>query len=160
MKKLQGLLIIVLMKLIMLNKSFQYVGNTLYIGNYIGFRDYNNQKTFMDIDLQYLFLYPFPNEISFYLCCPHFVSYIMLIVISLTRCCRKDQPNEGSNKKKTSGLKLIIIILYSAFCLGIFIYSIYSFHFIYYKSNFVYINKVDADEFLEDLMKEVKDVHA
>ena len=51
MKKLQGLLIIVLMKLIMLNKSFQYVGNNLYIGNYIGFRDYNNQKTFMDIDL-------------------------------------------------------------------------------------------------------------
>ena len=82
------------------DKSFQYVGNNLYIGNYIGFRDYNNKKTFMDIDLYYLFLYPFPNEISFYLCCPHVVSYIMLIVISLTRCCHKDQPNEGSNKKK------------------------------------------------------------
>ena len=111
----------------------------------------------MDIDLHYLFLYPFPNKISFGFCCPYLVIYLILIFLSLARCCPKN--NQGSDNRKILVLILIIIILYSAFFLGTFIYSIYSLHIIYNKSNLGDINKVDADEFLEDLMIEVKGQH-
>ena len=141
------------------DKSFENVGNNLYIGNYIGFRDFNNMKTFMDINLYYLFLNPFPHYIYLIFCMAYLIINIGITFNSLKGCCRKDEPNEGAIRRQDRICILIYVILYLAFFIGIFIYSIYSFNIIYNKNNFGDINKVDADEFLEDLMNEVKGQH-
>ena len=140
-----------------IDKSFKNVTENLYVGNYIGFKDYNSMNKFMDIDLHYLYLSPFPNVVSMIFCYFSIITLLVLNIISLCRCCHEDRPNEYFNKCRTLLKKLCIIIPYLIIFIGYFIYVIYSFCFIFIKSNLEDITKVNADEFIEDLMSEVKE---
>ena len=114
---------------------------------------------FMDIDLHYLYFSPFPNYTSMVFCYFCIIFLIILIIFSLCRCSHKDRPNEYYNKCRTLRQKLCIIIPYLAIFIGYFIYIIYIFCFIYIKSKFDGIAQVNADEFIEDLINEVKEQH-
>ena len=142
-----------------LDKSLKNVSENLYIGNYLGFSDYNSMSTFMDINLHYLYFSRFPNYVSMVFCYICIIFLIILIICSLCRFFHEDKPNEGYNKCRNLIKKLCIIIPYLIFFIGYFIYIIYSYCFIYINSNFDDIAKVNADEFLEDLMTEVKERH-
>ena len=145
--------------LINIDKSFKNVTENLYVGNYIGFKDYNSMNKFINIDLRYLYFSPFPNLTSMIFCYFCIIFLVILIIFSLCRFFHKDRPNEYYNKCRTLRQKLCIIIPYLQIFIGYFIYIIYSFCFIYIKSKFEEIMQVNADEFLEDLITEVKEQH-
>ena len=142
-----------------IDKSFKHVYENLYVGNYIGFNDYSSMNKFMNINLHYLYLNSFPNLASEFFCT--FCSFILFVLIlcSIKRCCHKDKPNEGFNRCKTLAMKLCIIIPYLIFFISYFIYIIYHFCILYNKNKLNDLTKVEADIFLEDLIKEIKGQH-
>ena len=94
-----------------IDKSFKKVYNNLYIGNYIGYKNYNNMTKYMSIDLHYLYLNPFPHSYSILFYVIGIVFLLILILCSLIRYYHKDKPNEGSNKCATLAMKLYILFI-------------------------------------------------
>ena len=58
-----------------IDRSFKKIYNNIYVGNYIGFKDYSNMNNFNNTDLYESYFTAFPNGAA-YFCC-----YIYLIVI-------------------------------------------------------------------------------
>ena len=142
-----------------IDKSFKNVFENLYVGNYIGFKDYNSMNNFMKIDLRYLYLNPFPNDASLIFDYIGIPFLFVLIICSLIRFCHKDKPNEGYNKCATLAMKLCIIIPYLIFFIGFFVYIIYHFCAIYNRNKFNDLKNIIADEYLEVIIAEVKNQH-
>ena len=55
--------------------------------------------------------------------------------------------------------KLVVIIIYLATFIGYFVYFIYIYNKLYNKSKLGYITKIKADEFIDDLLSEIKERH-
>ena len=58
-----------------IDRSFKKIYKNIYVGNYIGFKDYSNMNNFNNTDLYESYFTVFPNDAA-YFCC-----YICLIVI-------------------------------------------------------------------------------
>ena len=58
-----------------IDRSFKKIYKNIYVGNYIGFKDYSNMNNFNNTDLYESYFTVFPNDAA-YFCC-----YIYLIVI-------------------------------------------------------------------------------
>ena len=77
------------------------------------------------------------------------------IYISIKRFCHEDVPNEGYNRKATITAKVKIIIIYSI--IYIFDFVVITLKFSIYNKERIDLTKIEADEFIEDFLEEVKD---
>ena len=77
----------------------------------------------------------------------------------LIRFCHKDVPNEGFDPCCILIVKLIIIIPYLAIFIGYFVYILYKYISLYKKRNPENLLKIQADEFLKDLLSDIHDRH-
>ena len=143
-----------------LDKSYKNIFQNLYVGNYIGFNDYSNMNKYMDIDLYYLYFHSFPNDTAYVFCIVCMIPIFITIIIALVLSCGKDNPFENNYINCCDIVHiLIIIIIYSAIFIGYFVYFIHIYDKLYNKSNLGYITKIKADEFIDDLLSEIKERH-
>ena len=140
-----------------IDKSYRNITNNLYVGNYIGFKDYNHMNSFNKMDLYESYFTVFPNLAADVFCYFSIIVFIILIIYSITRFCHKDIPNEGFDPCCVLTAKLFIIIPYLIVFIGYFSYIIYEFLNIYKKRDPEDLIKVRADSFLEDLLQEIND---
>ena len=141
-----------------IDKSFKNVFKNLYVGNYIGFKDYSSMDKFMNIDLYYLYFHSFPDD-GVIICCYFLLLPIFIItILPLIICCRRD-PDDNCCCCNLIMYNIIITIIYLPIFIGFFIYIIDSYCEIYNKSNLGYITQIKADEFITDLIAEVKEKH-
>ena len=143
-----------------LDKSYKNIFQNLYVGNYIGFNDYSNMNKYMDIDLYYLYFHHFPNDTAYIFCiiCLMLIIAIIFIVV-LKLSCRIDNPFEQKDDCCDKVQKLVVIISYLATFIGFFVYFVYIYDKLYNKSKLGYITKIKADEFINDLLSEIKERH-
>ena len=138
-----------------IDKSFNYVSNNLYVGNYIGFKDHSHLSNFVSTHKN---LYTdFPDigaYIASYFC---MAVLIALIIYSLIRFFHEDKPNEGFNPQATLRAKLLIIVPYLLIFTGYFTHATIVLSEIQNK----FLNKVKnikADPFIETLFDEIIDI--
>ena len=144
-----------------IDKSFRHISNDLYVGTFIGFKDYNEidkfNNKFNNINLTRIYFQEFPdltitiaNMVSVFF-------LIILIYISYKRFFHEDIPNEKYDRKATLTSKFVIIFLYSLIFIFNLVYISYKFSKIY-NSERNNLTKIDADKFIKDFLKEVKDM--
>jgi len=138
-----------------IDKSFRLIYKNLYIGNYIGFKDYLTLKKYENYDLHNVFFKFFPHKLMAIFGIIFLIVLFGIMIFSITRCFHKDTPNEGYNKEKTKTAKCWIICLYSLIYIISFIYTTIEFSYIYNKDRLC-LTKIDADKFIENFLKEVK----
>ena len=141
-----------------IDKSFKNVFKNLYVGNYIGFKDYSSMNKFMNIDLYYLYFHSFPDGIVNACCCIFLFPIFVITILPLIICCRSD-PDDNCCCCNLIMYNIIITIIYLPISIGFFIYIIDSYREIYNKSNLGYITQIKADEFITDLLAKVKIKH-
>ena len=139
-----------------IDKSFRHIYDSIYVGNYYGFKDYSTMIKFNKTNLYYIYMVEFPDDNTLIIGCLSLVFLFGLIIFSCKRFCHDDVPNEGFDPNKTLCAKIIIIFIYSCFFLTHLIYTSYKFAEIY-NSERNSLTKIKADDFIEDFLKEVKD---
>ena len=93
------------------DKSFKNVFENLYVGNYIGFKDYSSMNKFMNIDLYYLYFHSFPDD-GVIICCYFLLLPIFIItILPLIICCRSD-PDDNCCCCNLIMYNIIITIIY------------------------------------------------
>ena len=141
-----------------IDKTFRNISNNVSAGNYLGFKDVDSMNKFSNKDLYNIYnayINRYPNVCSFVFTIILFVAFIILIIFSLTRFCHKDVANEGFDGASVLCGKLAIIIPYSAFFIGFFIYFTYKYSQLYKRNGHSELINIKADPFLEDLLKEI-----
>ena len=138
-----------------IDKTYKLISNNLYVGNYLGFKDYSTLEKFNSLDLYNLYFTDFPDKIAEIFGFILIFLYILLIAQSVQRFLHKDVPNEPYNRKATLKAKLYIIIVYSIFWIGYFIYTVYKYDNIFNKLRHDELLEIKADPFFEDLLKEI-----
>ena len=138
-----------------IDKSYKKIYNNLYVGNYIGFKDYTSMHDFNKMDLYESYFTVFPNYTSYVICFFGLIAMFGLTIFSLCRFCHEDKPNEGFNPRSVYTAKAIIIFIYLAFFTGFYIYCIYEYFNIYKNRNPEDLLNIRADYFIEDLLKEI-----
>ena len=138
-----------------IDKSYKKIYNNLYVGNYIGFKDYTSMHDFNKIDLYESYFTVFPNYTVFVFCFFGLIAMVGLTIFSLCRFCHEDKPNEGFNPRCVYIVKAIIIFIYLAFFTGFYIYCIYEYFNIYKNRNPEDLLNIRADYFIEDLLIEI-----
>ena len=142
-----------------IDKTYKNIFNNLYVGNYLGFADIYNLKDYNNADLYDFYFTVFPNKASYILCYFCIIALIIMIIYSIIRFCHKDVPNEGFDPCCVLTVKLIIIIPYLAIFIGYFVYILYKYISLYKKRNPENLLKIQADEFLKDLLSDIHDRH-
>ena len=132
-----------------IDKSFKNIANNLYVGNYIGFIDFNNM-TYFNV---------FHEFDAYVLCYCSVLLLFGLIIYSIKRFCHKDRPNERFNRCFVLCDKLFIIISYLIIFIGFFAYILYEYYKIYKYNNPEDLKLVRADQFIEYLLIEIYDRH-
>ena len=138
-----------------IDKSFKKIYDNLYVGNYIGFKNYTSMNNFNNIDLYKSYFTIFPNLTSNIFCYICLVALFFLSIFSLCRFCHKDTPNEGSNYCCVCCVKIFIIIIYLTIFIGFFLYFIFEYINIYKKRNPENLINIRAHDFLENLLDEI-----
>ena len=138
-----------------IDKSYRNISNEISVGYYLGFKDYSNLEKFNNLDLYNLYFTDFPDKIAEIFGFILIFLYILLIAQSVQRFLHKDVPNEPYNRKATLKAKLYIIIVYSIFWIGYFIYTVYEYDYIFNKLRHDELLDIKADPFFEDLLKEI-----
>ena len=138
-----------------IDKSYKYISDDLYVGNYIGFKDYSHMNDFNDMNLYKSYFNIFPNLASYVFCYFSIIFLVILIICSIVRFCHKDVPNEGFDSSAVSCAKILIILPYSIIFIGYYIYIIYEFIKIYTKRNPENLIKIKTVAFIEDLLDEI-----
>jgi len=77
-----------------IDKSYKKIFDNLYVGNYIGFKDYTNMNKFNNMDLYESYFTVFPNAISYIFCYFSLVAMFGLTIFSVCRIFVEDIPNE------------------------------------------------------------------
>ena len=142
-----------------IDRSFKNIANNLYVGNYIGFIDFNNMTFFHKFDLYESYFTVFPNLAADVLCYFSIVALIGLIIYSIIRFCHEDIPNEGFDPSCVLCVKFAIIIPYLTIFIGYFTYLLYEYYNIYKHNNPEDLKLVIAEEFIEYLLIEIYDRH-
>ena len=140
-----------------IDKTLRRISKNILAGCYLGFKDYNSMTKFFNMDLYNLYSFEFANTATFIFCIFSIVACSFLIIFSIRRFFHKDVPNEGFNKAAVLKAKLCIIIPYSAFYIGFFIYITLKYTEIYKRKGYSELIKIKADPFLEDVLKETYD---
>ena len=143
-----------------IDKSYKKIYNNLYVGNYIGFKDYTSMHDFNKMDLYESYFTVFPNYTSYVICFFGLIAMVGLTIISLCRFCHEDKPNEGFDYCAVCWLKAIIIFIYTSIFTGYFIYCLYEKNNIYKKRNPEDLLNIRADYFIEDLLNEIYNRHS
>ena len=138
-----------------IDKTFRKISGKINAGYYLGFQDVDSMNKFSNKDFYNLYFDRYPNVCSFAFTIILFVAFFILIIFSLTRFCHKDVANEESNASGVICGKLLIIIPYSAFYIGFFIYITYKYTDIYKRKRYGELKDIKADPFLEDFLKEI-----
>ena len=138
-----------------IDKTFRNISEKINAGYYLGFQDVDAMNKFSNKDFYNLYLERYPNVCSFVFSIILFVAFFILIIFSLKRFCHKDVANEESDGSSVTCGKLMIIIPYSAFYIGFFIYFTYKYSDIYKRKRVGELINIKADPFLEDFLKEV-----
>ena len=142
-----------------IDKSFKKISDNLYVGNYIGFKDYTNMNNFNNMDLYESYFTVFPNLTADVFCYFSLIAMIGLSIFSFCRFCHKDKPNEGFDYCCVCTVKIIIISIYLTFFIGYFSYSIYEYYNIYKNRNPENLINIRADYFIENLLDEIYNRH-
>ena len=142
-----------------IDKSFKKISDNLYVGNYIGFKDYTNMNNFNNMDLYESYFTVFPNLTADVFCYFSLIAMIGLSIFSFCRFCHKDKPNEGFDYCCVCAVKIIIISIYLTFFIGYFSYSIYEYYNIYKNRNPENLINIRADYFIENLLDEIYNRH-
>ena len=95
-----------------IDKSFNYVSNKLYVGNYIGFKDSSHMKLYNSVFSNRSLFIKFPGLSAFYFSFLSISFLLILIICSLARYLHEDKLGEGFVPKATLKLKLFVIIPY------------------------------------------------
>ena len=139
-----------------IDQSFKNISDNLYVGNYIGFKDFSNLDKYDKAELYDTYFIVFPNEAAFIFCIINILLFGFLIIFSIIRFCHKDIENEGFDERATLLAKLRIIIPYIVFFIGYLTYFIYEYINIYQKRNPEALTDIEADPFIEDFLAEIK----
>ena len=133
-----------------IDKSYKKIFDNLYVGNYIGFKDYTNMNKFNNMDLYESYFTVFPNAISYIFCYFSLVAMFGLTIFSVCRIFVEDIPNER---------KIIIICIYMTFFISYFIYCLYEYFNIYKNRNPENLMNIRADFFIENLLNDIYKRH-
>ena len=142
-----------------IDKSFKKISDNLYVGNYIGFKDYTNMNNFNNMDLYESYFTVFPNLTADVFCYFSLIGMICLSIFSICRFCHEDRPNEDFNYCCVCTVKIVIIIIYLIFFTGYFSYCLYEYFNIYKNRNPEDLINIKADYFLENLLDEIYHRH-
>ncbi len=129
------------------------------MGNYIGFKDYTSMYDYNKMDLYEPYFTVFPNKRAYIFSYFGLVAIVGLIIFSLCRFRHKDKPDEGFNNYSLYCSIIINMIIYFAFFIGYFIYSLYEYFNIYKNRNPEDLIKIRVDYFIENLLKEIYNRH-
>ena len=143
----------------LIDKSFKKISDNLYVGNYIGFKDYTNMNNFNNMDLYESYFTVFPNLTADVFCYFSLIGMICLSIFSICRFCHEDRPNEDFNYCCVCTVKIVIIIIYLIFFTGYFSYCLYEYFNIYKDRNPKDLLNIEADYFLENLLDEIYNRH-
>ena len=141
-----------------IDTTFRNISDKVRAGYYLGFQDVDSMNKFSNRDLYNtynLYIERYPNVCSFVFTIILFVAFLILIIFSLTRFCHKDVENEGYDRGSVLCGKLIIIIPYSAFFIGFFIYFVCKYNELYIRKGYKELINIKADPFIEDFLKEI-----
>lgn len=132
---------------------YKNIYKDLYIRNYIGFSNNEQMNKFMSIDFKKLYKTLFPNIASIALGYVSIVFHLIAIIFSLTRIFYEDYKNQHTNEFLTNCIRALIIIYYSLFFLGYFIYILVK--YIEFKNNEIYsfLKEIKSENFIEDYIR-------
>ena len=136
-----------------IDKTYKLISNNLYIGNYLGFKDYNNMKNFSDFDLYDTYMRVLPNKIVLIFCYIISALFTIFIIFYIVKAFRF----KVVNNKAIPQYKAILTYLVST--LGLFIYILYEYINIYKTKRALDYTKIEADPFLKDLLLEIQGRH-
>ena len=138
-----------------IDKTFRNISNKINAGYYLGFKDIDSMNKFANKDFYNFYFERYPNVCSFVFTIILFVIFSILIIYSLTKLCHKDVDNEEFDRSDMLCGKLCIIIPYTAFFIGFFIYFTVKYTELYKRKEAGELINIKADPFLEDYLKEI-----
>ena len=136
-----------------IDQTYKNITKKLYIGNYLGFKDYNNMKNFSDFDLYDTYMRVLPNKIVLIFCYIISALFTIFIIFYIVKAFRF----KVVNNKAIPQYKAILTYLVST--LGLFIYILYEYINIYKTKRALDYTKIEADPFLKDLLLEIQGRH-
>ena len=136
-----------------IDKTYKLISNNLYVGNYLGFHDYNNMKNFSTFDLYDTYFTVFPNKATNVFCYICSILYAIAIIFYICLVCSIKELEERVYPM------YLAIIPYFLFFIGFFSYTLYEFFNIYKNKRPFELSNIKADPFIEDLLKEIQGRH-
>ena len=141
-----------------IDKYYKKIDNSnLYSKNYIGFENYEQMNSFINIDLHHLYFRLFPNNPSIFFTIFCIIFLIILIIFSIMRFCYIDKPGDTSDSCCVLISKLTVAIIYLTMWSGYFTYLIYIYFKIHKNDKFDIIKNINTDDFIKDFIKEIRE---
>ena len=139
-----------------IDKSYKKIFDNLYVGNYIGFKDYTNMHNFNYMNLYESYFTVFPNKAADVFCYFSLVVNFFLAFFSLCIICDGLTLNDYCC---VCAIKIILISIYMTFFIGYFIYCLYEYFNIYKNRNPEDLLNIRADFFIENLLNDIYNRH-
>ena len=137
-----------------IDKTYTKISDNLYVGNYLGFKDYESMKNFSDLKLYDIYFTVFPNNIAYIFCYICGIAYVLAILIYIWLLY-----TGVMNPEERIYPWILAFFPYLAVFLGFFTYTLYERSVIYRDKMPFDLIDIKADPFLEDLLREIKGRH-
>ena len=139
------------------DSTYRNISDNIYVGNYIGFNNYDDMNEYNNFDFYFLYFTFFPNLTSIIFCYISVISFLIALIFysidlnDKNNCCCGERDMELFS----ISLGMIYIIVY----IGYFCYILYEYINIYKNNKASELTKIKVDPFLEYFLEEIHNRH-